>query len=472
VNPVDRDSSNVFELLAVNLTGTNLTASYSVTFVLTIVGPATTAVYSSVLAKVTYQNTRQNPTLNPRRVAFAVSDGRRVSTPTEALVQLAAVNDAPVVDLNGALAGGISTSVTFIQGRGPVPLLPPQAQLFDPEGDLITSANLSLSPLLDAPHETLAVTRVEAPVGLAQARAVALNAPITAFCPPSLKCVSSTLTLPPTAAPVKDVEVHLRIDHGFLNDLIVELAHNGQTVTLVENIPDASNAFGLCDAQDLKSVLLSSTGPQGVQAVCRSGLEGVFRPAQALTAFQGAAAGGDWQLTVYDSNPSFVDGRLLEWGVLVSTGDRTAFSKRAETAFTAVATSAEVVLDLTDTRAAEDLDVLVFLSLDAGSLQDVALQLVTPSGQTIELFAPVGACPGTHAAFVFDDSAAASFAPVCSTGVATATLKPLGNLSAVLDQAVKGRWILRLLNSGAAGRIADFSLRFDLRTSVDGCVVG
>jgi VCBS repeat-containing protein len=83
-----------FETLFTDLTGTSITANYAAP-TLTLTGPDTLANFQTVLQKVSYDNTSQNPSTTDRTISFQANDGvnGNISTRT---VQITAVNDAPV----------------------------------------------------------------------------------------------------------------------------------------------------------------------------------------------------------------------------------------------------------------------------------------------------------------------------------------------------------------------------------------
>ncbi|WP_407525431.1 GDSL-type esterase/lipase family protein [Methylobacterium oryzisoli] len=72
---------------------------------LTITGRASTAVYQDLVRGITYTNASNQPTATARTVRFVASDGTAASVARDATVTVTPVNDAPVIDLNGAAAG-------------------------------------------------------------------------------------------------------------------------------------------------------------------------------------------------------------------------------------------------------------------------------------------------------------------------------------------------------------------------------
>jgi Ca2+-binding RTX toxin-like protein len=104
-----------FLSLASDLIPSGLTVSFSaLTGILTIRGEASLTTYEALLKAVTYQNTSENPATLTRTISFSVTDdGGLVSAPVLQTIEVAAIADAPIVDLNG-IASGINQSVTFV----------------------------------------------------------------------------------------------------------------------------------------------------------------------------------------------------------------------------------------------------------------------------------------------------------------------------------------------------------------------
>ena len=108
--------------------------------ILTLSGAAAVANYRVALRAITYANTSENPDTTPRTLTVMVNDGQYDSNVGTTTVNVTAVNDAPVLDLDGSVAGtGYSTY--FIRagaGSSPVRI----ADLDDAVSD-VDSANLT-----------------------------------------------------------------------------------------------------------------------------------------------------------------------------------------------------------------------------------------------------------------------------------------------------------------------------------------
>lgn len=152
-NPLD----GAAEAVAVTTAGA-VNASYDTgTGVLTLSGVDTLATYQAVLRTLTYLNTSQNPDTTSRIITVAVDDGAALGTAAVATVGVAAVPDAPVVDLNGA-AGGLDFSVNFAEGAGAVLIVAPQATISDVDSAVLSGVTVTLTNPLDGALEVLAVS--------------------------------------------------------------------------------------------------------------------------------------------------------------------------------------------------------------------------------------------------------------------------------------------------------------------------
>ncbi len=117
-----------FELLAADITGTSITASYdSGTGILTLSGTDTVANYEQVLRTVTYDNTSDNPTTTTRVIQFVADDGTYSGNVATTTITVSSINDAPVntvpatatvaEDTALAMTGGNLITVTDVDGN-------------------------------------------------------------------------------------------------------------------------------------------------------------------------------------------------------------------------------------------------------------------------------------------------------------------------------------------------------------------
>ncbi|MDX6588119.1 MAG: hypothetical protein QOI31_2592 [Solirubrobacterales bacterium] len=152
-NKPDTDS----ESLSVDVTGTpiNAAAYDSGTGILALTGNATLAQYQQVLRTAKYNNTQAPPNSADRLVEFKVNDGDTDSVVATATVNVVPLNEAPIVDLNGAVAG-IDRSFTFSEGGGSLGI-GNVADVTDTDDTNLESATVTLTNPLDGAAETLTV---------------------------------------------------------------------------------------------------------------------------------------------------------------------------------------------------------------------------------------------------------------------------------------------------------------------------
>ena len=118
----------------------------------------------------------------------------------------------------------------------------------------------------------------------------------------------------PSCPYITDVRVSVAADHPALNELVITLTHDtpAKTVQLM-NAPQCAGAN--------MDLVFDDAGTSGaVQTAACSGstpaLNGAFTPKDALSAFNGDSASGNWTLTVTDTggaNPG--SGTLKSWGI-------------------------------------------------------------------------------------------------------------------------------------------------------------
>ena len=151
------------EILSVDTTGSNIEASYdSSTNVLTLEGEDTLESYATVLQSLTYSHLTimGDPTPGTRVLNLRLFDGISESEQVQAMVFFAAVNDIPVLDLNGPEAG-FDYEVTFIEDESTaISAISPSATLIDIDNTSLTYLNASLTSNPDGNLETLLITVV------------------------------------------------------------------------------------------------------------------------------------------------------------------------------------------------------------------------------------------------------------------------------------------------------------------------
>lgn len=137
---------------------------------------------------------------------------------------------------------------------------------------------------------------------------------------------------------IGQVSVVLEVSFNWPGDLVADLEHveTGTTVDLFNRpgVPDGSFGQG-CETADLDLVLVDDFPSVQDIANCSPsppGLRGMLAPAQPLSAMIGPAIGGDWIVTIEDSQGLEGDGQLHRWCVqlIVDPVSRMLFRDRFE----------------------------------------------------------------------------------------------------------------------------------------------
>jgi lysophospholipase L1-like esterase len=116
-NTVERLSLDAAAASAAAAAG--LLVSYTAsTGVLSIDGSASAATYQAILRGILYENGSDQPATTARTVRIQASDGSATSLTQDASISITRVNDAPMLDLNGAAAG---TGATLAYRTGDAP---------------------------------------------------------------------------------------------------------------------------------------------------------------------------------------------------------------------------------------------------------------------------------------------------------------------------------------------------------------
>ena len=119
-------------------------------------GPASLAAFTSALQSVSYLNNATNPTPGTRVVQFTVSDGS-LSATAAAGVLVRTTNDPPHLDLNGPQAG-VNHTTQFVEGSGPIRLVPAAAVIEDPDNTRLASLSIRLLSPADGTREFLSAS--------------------------------------------------------------------------------------------------------------------------------------------------------------------------------------------------------------------------------------------------------------------------------------------------------------------------
>ncbi len=161
-NPIDGPS----EVLAVNTSGTSLSASYNgASGVLTLTGLATAAEYQQVIRTTTYTNLSFNPAMSiDRTIRFVLNDGKDLSNVAEATVNYNVIPSPPVVDLDGAATVNFSYAADYLTYNGPVAIAATDATLIDTSNVYLASMTVTLVTPSDGLLEVLAANTTGTPI--------------------------------------------------------------------------------------------------------------------------------------------------------------------------------------------------------------------------------------------------------------------------------------------------------------------
>ncbi len=152
------------ESIAVNTTGTNITAAYTTNdrggIILRLTGAASAADYQQVLRTLTYENTATTPNPVPRSIFITVEDEDFESNFASTTVSFWNTNEEPVIDLNGNASG---INVTTTVAIGTPSLIAPNLVVTD-SGSILERAEVMIQNPLNGSDEILAVNTTGTPI--------------------------------------------------------------------------------------------------------------------------------------------------------------------------------------------------------------------------------------------------------------------------------------------------------------------
>ncbi|MEW8524566.1 MAG: Ig-like domain-containing protein [Candidatus Thiodiazotropha endolucinida] len=154
----------------IGLSGGNVT--YSGTLIGTVTGGtgidpltvtfnsnATSAAVTALVRNITYENSNlENPTDGTRSVTIDITDGDGGGSQTQNLtLNVSSVNDAPVVDLNGADGAGADFAATFTEDGGAVNVVDTDATISDVDNTTYQNLSINLVGFPDGASEQLTI---------------------------------------------------------------------------------------------------------------------------------------------------------------------------------------------------------------------------------------------------------------------------------------------------------------------------
>ena len=146
------------ERIDINTNGTDIVVQYSSNYsIIELTGNATHSEYQQVLATLTYFHSSESPTGGTRIVTIRISDGDKYSEPTNIMIFFQSINDAPVLDPNGPLAG-LKFVTEFVEDMDvAINVLSSNFTLLDPDNSSLAYISLHLVDAPDGDQEFLRV---------------------------------------------------------------------------------------------------------------------------------------------------------------------------------------------------------------------------------------------------------------------------------------------------------------------------
>lgn len=258
--------------------------------------------------------------------------------------------------------------------------------------------------------------------------------------------------------PILDVDALVYVEHGNDAALNLELSNvdSNTKVTLTNGLSfggaSGKNFFNTRFDDEALLEVIGDTGPY----------TGSYRPAEALTEFDGMDANGEWRIKV--DNTKLASGQL-NWAALIfRTADvRTNFTAQLIPDQTTI-TSNLTVAGFTGNIADLNVQVNINHTYDG----DLDVYLTAPNGKKVELFTDVGAGGDNFSGTILDDEATT----LISNGVVpfSGSFRPEGSLADFDGIDPNGTWTLTITDDAQndSGLLGGWSLivttgeRFDV----------
>ena len=149
------------EILYAETSNTSIAANYDTSSsTLVLIGRDSLENYARVLLSIRYEHSSMSdPTLGTREFQFVLFDGLDEGPPEPVSLFFTAINDAPVIDLNGVSISGRGFAVQFIEDLSQVvTAVSPNATIVDVDNISLTEFTITLSPILDPDQESLVIS--------------------------------------------------------------------------------------------------------------------------------------------------------------------------------------------------------------------------------------------------------------------------------------------------------------------------
>lgn len=241
------------------------------------------------------------------------------------------------------------------------------------------------------------------------------------------------------AAPLLDLNVVLNVEHSYLEDLeIVLTSPSGTSVTLMQ--------YSCDDNEDFEIEFDDEAG--GPLLICSTPTVGAFVPFDSLSAFDGEIFDGDWIISIYD-DAAGDEGTLLQWCLIPELGKACDYTSAPGTVIDVDPNEPPIILNFAPPIVWDTItvagtgntlsDLNVFVNIDHTYVEDLNIELTSPSGTTIPLI--LGECGDNDDLEVeFDDE---GIPLLCSTPT-VGVFQPDGLLSDFDGEPFDGDWILKI----------------------------
>ncbi len=113
--------------------------------VVVLSGSATAADYRAAISAITFDNPSDTPDTTPRTITVTVTDGALTSNTATATINVVAVSDAPVLDLDASATGTGYNTFFSVDARPNVPVSDTDISITDVDSSNITGATITLT---------------------------------------------------------------------------------------------------------------------------------------------------------------------------------------------------------------------------------------------------------------------------------------------------------------------------------------
>jgi hypothetical protein len=140
--------------------------------------------------------------------------------------------------------------------------------------------------------------------------------------------VSTLRVAKDTCPAIFDVRVKLKIEHGWVGDLVAELEHDDIRTAFLDRPGTSKSLFG-CAGDNVDATFFTMS-PMLMEDQCgflNPAIQGAVSPSHPFDDFVGEAGGGEWSLRVIDGGPitsagfdvsgDEYGGRLLGWSLVL-----------------------------------------------------------------------------------------------------------------------------------------------------------